>query len=215
MTSREPADIERLRAALAASTGEPGSTLDAGRIFDALHGEMSAEERQAVVDATVGDAEAAEAWRLAMELSPGPSTAALVPAPASSSTWRWMGLAASVLLAVGLAWQFAPWRTVGEPVYRSTSGRNIASLLPVDTPLSRQSPVLRWTAVDGARYLVRVFTADLQPIAEASDLAVAEYPLPAEVVDRLPSGSVVLWQVQADVRGEASIVSPTFTTRLQ
>lgn len=215
MNAPEPADVERLRAALAAANGEPASPVDPARIFDALHGELSEQERQALVDEMAGDPEALEAWRLAMELAPD-SAASVSAAPRTPmSAWRWLGVAAGLLLSVGIAWQLAaPWRQAEAPAYRSTEPRSIASLLPDGEPLSRAEPVLRWTAIDNARYRVRVFTADLQPLAEAADLSTPTYRLPADLVNRLPSNAVVLWQVEADVPGAAAIVSPTFTARL-
>jgi hypothetical protein len=218
VSTGEPADIERLRAALAASvTGKGGPPVDAGQIFDALHGEVAPEQRQAVVDAIVSDAEAAEAWRLAMELAPTPVAASEAAAqPPAASTWRWLGLAAALVLAVGLAWQvLAPWRQVEPPVYRDIDGRAIVSRLPEGTLLSRDSPVLRWSALDGARYRIRLFTAELQPLAVARDLSAPEYTIPPDVLGRLPAGALVLWQIEADVPGAATVLSPTFTARLQ
>lgn len=213
MSAPEPADVERLRAALAAANGEPASQVDPGRIFDALHGDLSDQERQALIDEMAGDPEALEAWRLAMELAPTP-VSAVSPRPAPA--WKWLGIAAGLLLSVGLAWQLAaPWRQAEAPVYRSIDPRSIASLLPEGEPLSRAEPVLRWTAIDNARYRVRVFTADLQPLAEAADLLTPTYRLPADLVNRLPGNAVVLWQAEADAPGAATIVSPTFTARLQ
>ena len=211
----EPADVERLRAALAAANGEPASPVDPARIFDALHAGLSDQERQALVDEMAGDPEALEAWRLAMELAPDSTPAVSAVSPKPASTWKWLGIAAGLLLSVGLAWQLAaPWRQAEAPAYRSTDPRSIASLLPEGEPLSREEPVLRWTAIDNARYRVRVFTADLQPLAEAADLSTPTYRLPADLVNRLPGAAVVLWQVEADVPGAATIVSPTFTARL-
>lgn len=214
MSAPEPSDLERLRAALAASTGDE-SPVDPGRIFDAVHGDTSSEERQTLVDEIADDPEALEAWRLAMELAPGPAVSAPGSASGVSSTWKWLGVAAGLLLAVGLARPLlAPWRQFGPPVYRGIEGLSIASLLPEGEPLPRAAPVLRWTAIDQARYRVRVFTADLQPLAETSDLATAAYPLPPDVMDRLPGGAVVLWQVEAEAP-QGTVVSPTFATRLQ
>lgn len=189
--------------------------MDQGRIFDALHGELSSEERRAIVDEIADDPEALEAWRLAMELAPDPAVAVSARSLARPSSWRWLGIAAALLLSVGIAWQvLAPWRRAEPAVYRSVDGRSIASLLPEGVSLSREAPVLRWTAIDDARYRVRILTADLQPLAEASDLTAPAYRLPPDLVSRLPAGAVVLWQVEADIPA-GTIVSPTFTTRLQ
>lgn len=214
MSAPEPADLERLRAALAASTGGQ-SPVDPGRIFDAVHGDLSSEERQALVAEIADDPEALEAWRLAMELAPGPAASAPGSVPRASSTWKWLGVAAALLLSVGLAWQLlGPWRQSGPPVYRGLDPLRIASLLPEGEPLSREAPILRWTAIDQARYRVRVFAADLQPLTEATDLTAPAYPLPPDVVSRLPGGAVLLWQVEANT-AEGTVVSPTFSTRLQ
>jgi hypothetical protein len=214
MSAREPADVERLRAALAARRVEvhPAEPADAGRIFDAVHGELSAEERAAIVDASIDDADAAEVWRLAMELRlPQEAT----HASARHAPWRWLAVAAAVALTVGLGWQIGWKRGADAPIYRGVDERTIGSLLPADSAVPRQAPVLRWTPIEGARYRIRVLTADLEPLDEASDLAVAEYALPPEVAARVPAGATVLWQVEADVPGEATVVSPTFATRLQ
>jgi len=61
----EPADVARLRAALASVRGDGQSPVDAERIFDALHGRLTVEERQAVVEELLSNPDAAEAWRLA------------------------------------------------------------------------------------------------------------------------------------------------------
>lgn len=214
MSVPEPPDIARLRAALAARDDTAESTVDAGRIFDALHGEMSAEERQAVVDEMLVNAEAAEAWRLARELAPEPRATAA--APYRSQAWKWLPLAAAAVLALVVGWQmFGPWRSGEEPVYRSSDQRSISSQLPEGATLERSRPVLRWTAIEGARYRVRVLTAGLEPLEEASDLTAPEYTLSAETMNKLASGAQLLWQVEARVPGAANVVSPTFTVRVE
>ena len=119
-----------------------------------------------------------------------------------------------LVLMVAAAWQFQPWRSE-PPVYRSAEPRSIASLLPPGDRLSREQPVLRWTALDGARYRVRVLTPDLDVLDEAEDLAAPEYRLPPAVLQRVPAGGRILWQVEARVPGTAAVVSPTFSVRLE
>ncbi len=151
VSDSEPADVARLRAALASLRGDAGSPVDAERIFEALHGDVTAEERQAVVDELITNPDAAEAWRLAQELAP-PASAPSVMSP-DRGAWRWWAAAAVAVVAIGVGSQFVgPWRSVEPPVYRSTEQRSIASLLPAGQPLSRNNPVLRWTGIDGARY---------------------------------------------------------------
>ena len=227
MSEAEPPDVERLRAALARLGDEPGwPEVDAERLFSALHGDLSAEERREVVDELVRNPRAAAAWRLARELAPVDGGAgqalrrrsrqagAAGATPARTPTWAWMSMAAMLVLVVAAAWQFQPWRS-DAPVYRSAEPRSITSLLPADARLSREQPVLRWTALDGARYRVRVLTPELDLLDEAEDLAAPEYRLPPDVLRRIPAGGRMLWQVEARVPGTAAVVSPTFTVQLE
>jgi hypothetical protein len=209
MSAQEPPDVERLRAALARLGEEPGwPEVDAEKLFSALHGEMSAEERRAIVDELVRNPRAAAAWRLARELEPGRAQTA-----SSGARWAWLAAAAVVVLAAGAAWQmqiFGP-----APVYRSAEPRSIEARLPANARLSREQPVLQWTAIAGATYRVRVLTPELDLLAEAEEQAVPEYRLPADVVARIAPGGRLLWQVEARVPGTAPVVSPTFTVELE
>jgi hypothetical protein len=210
MSAHEPPDVERLRAALARLGEEPGwPDADTERLFSALHGEMTADERRAVVDELIRNPRAAAAWRLARELAPEQAHA-----EGRSRRWAWMSAAALVLLAAGAAWQYQIWRAEA-PVFRSAEPRTIESRLPVDGRLSRTDPVLLWTAIEGASYRVRVLTPELDLLAEAGDQTLPEYRLPADVVARIASGGRVLWQVEARVPGTAPVVSPTFTVELE
>lgn len=211
MSAPDPADVERLRAAIARLGEEEGwPEVDSERLFSALHGEMSAEERRTVVDELIQNPRAAAAWRLARELEPAAQTTR-VPA---WRQWAWLPIAATLVLFAGAAWRFVPWRTEA-PVYRSAEPRAIAPVLPADGRLSRDEAVLRWTPVEGARYRVRVLTSGLEPLAEADLLDAPEYRLPPDVVRGVPPGGSVLWQVEARVRGASSVVSPTFSTQLK
>ena len=214
VSATEPTDVARLRAALASLQSEAGTPVDAGRIFEALHGDVTAEERRALVDELIANPDAAEAWRLAQELAPPASAASVTPA--DRRAWRWWSAAAAAVLAVVAVWQVAdPWRSADPPGYRSTEQRAIASLLPPDQPLSRRAPVVRWTGIDGARYRVTVLTPALDVVEDAGNLSATEYTLSADVVARFPAGSQLLWQVEARIAGEGNIVSPTFTVRVE
>jgi hypothetical protein len=213
VSASEPGDVARLREALASARGETANPVDAGRIFDALHGDVTPEDRRAVVDELITSPDAAEAWRLARELAPPVSAPSVTRQ--DRGAWRWWSAAAAVL-ALGVAWQFvAPWRTVEPPAYRSTEQRAIASLLPSGQPLSRNAPVLRWTGIDGARYRVTVLTPALDVIEEANNLGAPEYTISPDGVARFPPGAPLLWQVEARIPGEGSLVSPTFTVRVE
>ena len=164
MTAPEPADVARLREALARLADEPGwPDVDSGRLFSALHGDVPPEERRAVVDELIRNPQAAAAWRLARELGPEE------PTVVSALQWKWMSMAAMLLLVAGTAWLILPWRSEA-PVFRGGEPRSIASLLPDDVPLSRAEPVLRWTGLEGARYRVRVLTPELALLDETEGL---------------------------------------------
>jgi hypothetical protein len=210
MSAPEPPDVARLREALARLADEPGwQEADAERVFSALHGDVGPEERRAVVDELIRNPKAAEAWRLARELEPPDHAARRSVAPAT-----WMAIAATVLLVAGAAWLLVP-RQPATPVYRTGESRTIASLLPDDKPLSRAAPVLRWTPVEGARYRVRVLTPELDLLDESEDLAASEYRLREDVLQKIPGGSRILWQVEARAGGAAIVVSPSFSAQVE
>ena len=219
MSAKEPKDVARLREAFASIEGDGASDpVDAERIFDALHGDMSPAERHAVIEQLVSNPAAAAAWRLAREMSPDPvQSGALdrVPEePRGSAQWRWIAVAAAAVLAIGLGWQLRQSRVADPPTYRSVESRAIASALDPGTELSRARPVLRWTGVDGARYRVRVLTADLQVLEESAETSAREYTLNQETLAGIPPGGQILWQVEAQIPGEVVIASPTFTIRV-
>jgi hypothetical protein len=207
VSTLEPIDVARLREAWALRAAEPGRASDPERIFDALHGNLSAEERRAVVDEIVLDADAAEAWRLARELA---------PQPAAAAAWRWMSMAAAALLVVALGWQVVDRSgPLEEPAYRSVEERGIVSALPPETVLPRAQPVLRWIGVDGARYRVRVLTPELELLDETGELIGQAHTLSADVLRRIPAGGRILWQVEGRLPEGAVIVSPTFSVRVE
>jgi len=217
VSAEEPKDVPRLREAFATLADEgSGEPVDSQRIFDALHGDLSPEERQAVVEQLLTNPAAAEAWRLAREMPPGTAVKPLQERDTGSGAakWKWMSLAAAVTLTVGLGWQFMQPRGGDEPAYRSVESRAIASALAPGAELSRAQPVLRWNGVEGARYRVRVLTPDLQLLEESAESPARDHTVSAATLERIPPGGQLLWQVEARVPGEGVIVSPTFSNRV-
>ncbi len=208
MRTPEPHDVTRFREALASLADEPGwPEADTERVFSALHGDMRPEQRRAVVDELIQNPQAAAAWQLARELEPRE------PKGMFALPWRWMSMAAMLMLVIGTAWAILP-RQSEAPAYRGGEARTIGSLLPDDV-LSRAEPVLRWTGLEGARYRVRVLTPELEPLDEAEGLVVPEYRLREDVLAMVPAGSRILWQVEAGVRGTPPVVSLTFNTQVE
>ena len=219
MSTFESDDLERLRAALASlAEDEHWPEPNVERIYAAVHGGLGVDERRAVIDELVRNPRAAQAWQLARELAPEGSTDRIAVPNARRSwvaprAWTWMAAAASVLLVVALGTQVR-FTTPETPAYRSAESRRIESRLRADA-LSRAEPVLRWTPVEGARYRVRVLTADLDLIEEAEDLAASEYRVSAGAMQRIGAGQRILWQVEARVPGTTPITSPTFSVQVQ
>lgn len=211
MSGEEPKDVERLRAAFASVEGGEHEGVDAERIFDALQRTLDPEERRAIVDELVSNAGAAEAWRLARELAPEPG----VQGSELTRNWRWLAVAAGVVLTLGLGWQLGgPTRDTTEPVYRGVESRSITSALPPDATLPRAQPVLRWAGVPGARYRVRVLTSDLEVLEVSAESDVSEHRVSDEALRRVDSGGDILWQVEGRIPGDTVIVSPTFRVRV-
>ncbi len=219
MSAEDPKDVARLREAFASIEDHGASDpVDTERIFDVLHGEMSPLARHAVIEQLVTNPAAAAAWRLAREMGLDAAQAdGLDPAPdepGRSARWRWMSVAAAALLAVGIGWPLMQSRGADAPAYRSVESRSIASVLEPGADLSRARPVLRWTGIDGARYRVRVLTADLQALEESPETTALEYTLDKGTLARIPPGTQILWQVEAHIPGEVVITSPTFSNRV-
>jgi hypothetical protein len=219
VSAADPKDVARLRQAFTAIEGDGASDpVDAERIFDALHGDLSPEERHAVIEQLVTNPAAAAAWRLAREMGPHSALAgAADPAaeePRRCPGWRSFFVAAAAVLAIGIGWQLMQPRGAGVPTYRSVESRAITSALEPGDELSRAQPVLRWIGIDAARYRVRVLTADLQVLDESPETSAPEYTLDQETLARIPPGARILWQVEAHIPGEVVITSPTFSIRV-
>ena len=91
-------------------------------------------------------------------------------------------------------------------MFRTGEARTISSLLRDGERLNRAAPLLRWTPVEGARYRVRVLTPELDLLDESEDLAAPEFRLREDVLQKLPGGSRILWQVEARAGGAAIVV---------
>lgn len=208
-----PHKVAHLRDAFASLEGDARRSIDSGRIFDALHGDVSVEQRRALVDELLTDGDAAEAWRLALELAPEPHAR---PRAFLVRRGGWMSMAAAAALVAMIGWQLtAPQRPADQPSYRGFNGPRIASALPPGVAITRVTPTLRWTGVEGARYRVRVLRTDLTVIAQSDELTLTEYTLKSGALDQIPAGAQILWQVTAHIPTEGIVESPTFYARVE
>jgi anti-sigma factor RsiW len=218
----DDATLRRAFASLAgtASTEAPGSCPEPERIYDAVRGKLPPGELREVVEHLADCPACAEAWRLAAAFEE--EAGAAVPATMAARPFpRLVAVAASVLvalLAVGVWW--TAYRAPEEvPVYRAAGDAEIVSLLPDGQALDREHPVLRWQvappgAPDGTTYDVLVTTADLEAVAEASELEEPRFELPADALEDLPAGTELLWRVVATTPEGRRFTSPTFVTPL-
>lgn len=223
MTDPHASD-ERLAGAFRAlsDTSETGDLPDdlRERIWLAVSGALPPEERREIVERTVTDPACAEAWRAANELwlasqsSAGRGTAL----PSRTATrWapRWLAAAAVLVLGAAVAVVSLLDRERGDE-FRASSELAVESLLPADMPLPRDAFRLRWTpGTAGSRYEVRVTTDDLQVLATGADLTTPEFAVERALLEELPAGARVLWQVDVTLPDGGRITSPTFAATVE
>lgn len=157
----------------------------------------------------------------------------LAPLPAAPSTFRELVekisdvvsrrlATAAVLAAAAAAVAFllllppsaVPPSALSRP--REDVGAGIVRLLvPDGQALPRDDFVLRWQGPEGARYDVRVMTADLDEVAVVTDLTASELRLGEEELAGLAAGTTLLWQVEAYLPNGERFPSPAFRARLE
>jgi hypothetical protein len=220
--NNEAQQISRWRAAFASSDAapDPASCPTPETLWSAVRGELSAPQMEAVVDHVAACASCAEDWRLAAELRREEEKAAAGPAKVIPGRFgQWRPLAAAAALAAGLLIAVGVYRAnqpVQEPTYREAQHAGIRSLLPEKQALPREAAVLRWSPLAGAvSYDVQVSTEDLRAVATAKGQTATEYRVPQSALSGLPSGTRLLWQVEAVRPDGTHETSPTFITPLK
>ncbi len=236
----DDATVERLRAAF--RTGdtleEAGEPVDSDRIWRAVSGESTPEERREVVARVAADPAWASAWRLAHELhlaaadatarrerEPSPEARARRDperprsrAPRFHRAWSrpaWGALATAALVLLGLG-VFLRQGTDNPPVIRGGDTVSIVSQVPEDAPLPRERCVLRWSGgPPGTRYSLQLSSEDLSVVHREDSLTLGEYAVPARVLSALPPGTKLLWQVEARLPDGEVRRSATFVNRVQ
>jgi hypothetical protein len=156
------------------------------------------------------------ALRLAHELgeSPKPRVGAATSMGRVALIGAIVAVAASVLVWLGM--RNVP-RPHDEPtIYRgATPSADVLAPLDPDRALVSTDAVLRWSpGPKGTRYDVYVSSENLDEIATAQELDVAEFRVPADAL-AASRGAVVLWSVEARLPDGTLIVSSTWTTRVE
>jgi hypothetical protein len=218
-------DVERLRAALRAASEGSRPRDDCPppeRLWGTLQKELPAEARREVIEHLALCPACSEAWRMAIEMLPGP-----VPEASPARPWLpdWLGarpfvpLAAAAALVVavgaGLLLDRAP-DVRDEPGYREGRSPQILSRVTEDEPLPRDDFRLRWSpGPQGTRYDVRVTTESLEPVASVTGRTEPEWLVPESALAPLPSGARLLWQVEMRLPGGERRDSETFAASLR
>jgi len=194
-------DGDDLRRAWLDGHVEDDAEPDPERIWRAVSGESSPEEVGAVLDRVAASPAWAEAWRIAhegytasAEEAEGASPmreAEIVAFPTPRRVWLLLA-AAALLLAVPLLWHRGP----GEDVYRA--GPQHALDVRVASPAGDAGLVLQWEGGEPAwRYDVTITTASLEPVARLDGLRATRIEVPATSLAGIPSGTKLLWRVEA------------------
>jgi hypothetical protein len=191
------------------------------RIWLAVSGALSPEERRDLVERTATDPGCAEAWRVASEMWRASQARAVggsaVAAPGLTRRWtpRWLAMAAALLLVSAIGVISLRNQRSGDE-FRASSGFIVESLVPADMALPRDAFRLRWTpGPEGSRYQLRATTEDLQVLATAADLTAPEFVIERAVLSGLPGGASVFWQVDVSQPNGERLTSSTFITRVE
>ncbi len=191
---------------------------DLEKIQRAVDGQLPRREFLALVDRASATPGLALAWRLARELrqqlapaaAPAPALAEMRPAWVRPRTaFAGLALAASVVLAVWL----------GSPSLGPKRGRSepaIATILTDGASLPRDRFELTWTAPFApARYDVDVLNEDLRTVYRVQGIQETHLIVPPGALAGIPSGSTILWRVEALAPSGETVLSPTFVQRLK
>jgi len=207
-------EFEILARAFAAREGRHDSSSacpPAEQLFEAASGGLDREQRLKLVDHVSQCAECATAWRLAMELGARPANTVEVRGRSWAPSFA---MAASVILAVGLTTYVVRQGREESPQYRDVAHR-LAPVSLIGDKLSRKGDVLRWTpGPEGSTYSVRLTTADLVPVLETRDITNAEVGVPAAMLEKVPPGEQLLWQVEVRLPDGQRVASETYVVTL-
>lgn len=199
-----------------------GSCATPSEIWEVVAARLPHDRTQELLDHTLACGECAHLWRLAHEaqVEAAREDAAFLrpvqelgrPVPRV----RWLGWAAvgAAGLAAALTFALKP-RPPEREVVRGQAVGGIAPLV-TDVALPRSAVVLRWTDQGPeARYALTITTADLTPVDSALDLGRPEYMVPEAALQHLPSGTTLVWRVEARLPGGRVASSPPARVQLR
>jgi hypothetical protein len=206
------AALRRAFAAIPAVAPAPETCPPAERFLAAVRGELPPAELRDLVEHVAACPACAEDWRLAVALEQpeaAPSERARSPVAILArrrfrrvAAWCASAAAALALLVGGLLWRMP------EPAAVLRGAEEGPKLLSPYT-LSRESCVLRWSAVRGATtYDVDVHTGKGRSVERATRLAATQYRIPPNHLANIPAGTELAWRVTANLPGGRHRSSP-------
>lgn len=216
-----PATLARLRSEFAqvpvgsVSTSTAEKT-DPDKIWEAVHAPNDSGDdasRLEVIDRLPNDPQLALEWRLAAALGPIesehedalPNAAEAVPLQPKSALPLAVGIGLAAAAALGLWLARANPAEPADPLNTAPAWRAqdqdalLHTALSVDDPLPRTDFRLQWSsqAEDATSFSLRVTTQELIPVFEQQSLTGTEALVPATALATVPSGTVLLWRVEA------------------
>lgn len=216
VTSPQPDDepLRDLFQAMPRTTPDEGECPRPEELWAAARGEADPRLARQVIDHTAICTSCAEDWRLArLLIARVPGSGARRP-HSKMRAGRWAAAAALVVGVLGGGWLFVQNR-VGPSARRLPGAPTIESLLPEDTPISRDGPQLSWTGPEGATYRLLVTDEHLRVLVSEAGLTSTEYRLPETIVAEIPGGTVLLWKLEASLPDGRRLSSATFRTQLE
>jgi hypothetical protein len=180
-------------------------------IWSAVHRELPAAERLAIVDHVADCPACAEAWRLAHEIAP--LEASTAPSNRRATWRRSAGLqaAAAAVLVAGLVAAILMLRPTTAPEVRDPGAAVLRSELGEGAALARDDFRLRWSGGPrGSRYDLTVTTRELDVVVDVRGLEHAEYRIDPARLASLPAGTRLLWRVIARAPDGLTAASPSF-----
>ena len=175
---------------------------------------LEGQDRTAVlVDHSIGCGDCARLWRLARQAQAESAPTPVVPIPHAANRRRW-AVVAGASLAAAAALLFLVHRPPAENTLRGPAEEGITSKTGPELP--RDAFLLRWTPQGpAATYRIQVTLPDLTEVDSADALTTPERLVPAPALERVPSGSEILWRVEAKRADGRSVTSPPFQTRVK
>jgi len=202
-------------------SGAPEGCPNKEELWESAAGGLDPLENETIILHLAQCSECSMIWRLAREMVPpdeisSPSVVALSDR-GRWQTWRKViipAIAATMLIGVGLsaAWLVRKGAS-SPPVFRQQqdNGRVVAS--PRTQALPRSACRLEWSAAPaGTRYDLIATDPQLEILGTVKGLTRPEYDLPLEAIPT--STTEVLWRVTAHLPDRRTVVSETFTTRI-